>query len=70
VESDLIFLGLLIMENMLKPQTTPVIKDLQAAEIRTVMATGIHRKISHTNTHTHTLCMHISKNTFTRFIGN
>ena len=40
MESELNFLGLLVMENMLKPQTTPVIKNLQAAEIRTVMATG------------------------------
>ncbi|XP_022090368.1 probable cation-transporting ATPase 13A3 [Acanthaster planci] len=40
VENDLIFLGLLIMQNKLKPETKPVIQELQAAGIRTVMVTG------------------------------
>lgn len=40
VECNLIFLGLLIMENTLKPQTTPVIAQLNKAKVRTVMATG------------------------------
>ncbi|XP_078266208.1 putative cation-transporting ATPase 13A4 [Rhinoraja longicauda] len=40
VESDLIFLGLLILENKLKPQTTPVLLELSKARIRTVMITG------------------------------
>ncbi|XP_075427182.1 putative cation-transporting ATPase 13A5 isoform X2 [Ascaphus truei] len=40
VESDLIFLGLLIMENKLKPETKSVLQELTAAKIRTVMITG------------------------------
>ena len=40
IESDLTFLGLLIMENKLKPQTQSVIEKLSACEVRTVMATG------------------------------
>ncbi|XP_035227612.1 probable cation-transporting ATPase 13A3 [Stegodyphus dumicola] len=40
VEKDLTFLGLLIMQNTLKPETTPVIKVLQDAKIRCVMVTG------------------------------
>ncbi|XP_067851385.1 probable cation-transporting ATPase 13A4 isoform X1 [Heptranchias perlo] len=40
VESDLIFLGLLILENKLKPQTIPVLSELSNARIRTVMITG------------------------------
>uniref|UniRef100_A0A8C9EVX5 Cation-transporting ATPase n=1 Tax=Pavo cristatus TaxID=9049 RepID=A0A8C9EVX5_PAVCR len=40
VESDLTFLGLLIMENRLKRETKPVLEDLSAAHIRSVMVTG------------------------------
>eukprot|EP00095_Tigriopus_kingsejongensis_P002264 snap_masked-scaffold633_size121756-processed-gene-0.12 protein:Tk02264 transcript:snap_masked-scaffold633_size121756-processed-gene-0.12-mRNA-1 annotation:"probable cation-transporting atpase 13a3-like" len=40
VERDLTFLGFLIMKNTLKPETTPVIRELRAAEIRCVMVTG------------------------------
>ncbi|GAB6018631.1 hypothetical protein CHUAL_000313 [Chamberlinius hualienensis] len=40
VESNLIFLGLLIMENRLKPETTDIISILMNANIRTVMITG------------------------------
>ncbi|XP_039086323.1 probable cation-transporting ATPase 13A5 [Hyaena hyaena] len=40
VESDLTFLGLLIMENRLKKETKPVLKELHEACIRTVMITG------------------------------
>ncbi|NXM25431.1 AT134 ATPase, partial [Oxyruncus cristatus] len=40
VESDLTFLGLLIMENRLKRETKPVLEELSAACIRSVMATG------------------------------
>ncbi|KAM5163819.1 putative cation-transporting ATPase 13A4 [Mantella aurantiaca] len=40
VESDLEFLGLLILENRLKPETKPVLQELSAANIRTVMITG------------------------------
>ena len=40
IENDLQFLGLLVMENKLKVQTTGVIQNLQRCKIRTVMATG------------------------------
>ncbi|XP_046514277.1 probable cation-transporting ATPase 13A4 isoform X4 [Equus quagga] len=40
VESDLIFLGLLILENRLKEETRPVLEELISARIRTVMITG------------------------------
>lgn len=40
LEFDLKFLGLLVMENRLKPQTTPVITQLNKADIKTVMITG------------------------------
>ncbi|XP_068220769.1 polyamine-transporting ATPase 13A3-like isoform X2 [Palaemon carinicauda] len=40
VEKDLTFVGLLILQNMLKQETTPVIHQLKAANIRSVMVTG------------------------------
>ncbi|KAM5163814.1 putative cation-transporting ATPase 13A4 isoform 2-T2 [Mantella aurantiaca] len=40
VESNLVFLGLLILENKLKPETKPVLQELMSANIRTVMITG------------------------------
>ncbi|XP_066458008.1 probable cation-transporting ATPase 13A4 [Eleutherodactylus coqui] len=40
IESDLEFLGLLILENRLKPETKPVLQELSTANIRTVMITG------------------------------
>lgn len=40
VEKGLTFLGLLVMENRLKPETTPVINTLNDANIRTIMVTG------------------------------
>ncbi|XP_069473528.1 probable cation-transporting ATPase 13A4 isoform X2 [Ambystoma mexicanum] len=40
VESNLEFLGLLVMENQLKPETKPVLQELRDARIRTVMVTG------------------------------
>ncbi|XP_067658645.1 polyamine-transporting ATPase 13A3-like [Haliotis asinina] len=40
VEKDLNFLGLLVMENCLKPETTPVIRTLREAAIRNIMVTG------------------------------
>ncbi|XP_046580433.1 polyamine-transporting ATPase 13A3-like [Haliotis rubra] len=40
VEKDLNFLGLLVMENCLKPETTPVIQTLREAAIRNIMVTG------------------------------
>jgi cation-transporting ATPase 13A2 len=40
VESDLSFLGLIILQNKLKPETTPVLETLTNAGLRSVMATG------------------------------
>ncbi|XP_069476247.1 probable cation-transporting ATPase 13A4 [Ambystoma mexicanum] len=40
LESDLEFLGLLILENRLKPETNAILKELSAANIRIVMITG------------------------------
>jgi predicted P-type ATPase len=40
IEHDLIFLGLVVMENRLKPQTEGVLKILSNANIRTIMCTG------------------------------
>ncbi|VDM31789.1 unnamed protein product [Hydatigera taeniaeformis] len=40
IEFQLQFLGLLVMENRLKPESAPVIKTLQEARIRPVMVTG------------------------------
>ncbi|XP_069068846.1 probable cation-transporting ATPase 13A4 [Pleurodeles waltl] len=40
VESDLTFMGLLIMENRLKPETSPVLQELSRARVRMVMITG------------------------------
>jgi cation-transporting ATPase 13A2 len=40
VERDLSFVGLLVFENKLKPETTPVIRELHEAHIRCVMVTG------------------------------
>ena len=40
VEMDLNFLGLMVMQNQLKPESKPVIYELNKANIRTVMITG------------------------------
>nr|XP_053627607.1 polyamine-transporting ATPase 13A3-like [Cherax quadricarinatus] len=40
VECNLEFLGLLVMENRLKSETTPIISQLHMAKIRTIMVTG------------------------------
>ena len=45
VETDMTFAGLLIMQNSLKPETTPIIKLLTKANIRTVMVTGIRSSL-------------------------
>ena len=42
VESELQFVGLIVFENKLKPETAPVIHELQDANIRNVMVTGMH----------------------------
>ncbi|KAB7503984.1 putative cation-transporting ATPase, partial [Armadillidium nasatum] len=41
VETDLHFLGLLVLENRLKDETTPVIRQLNNANIRTIMVTEV-----------------------------
>lgn len=40
VENELDFLGFVVLENRLKPDTTEVISSLNAANIRTIMVTG------------------------------
>ncbi|XP_041480775.1 probable cation-transporting ATPase 13A3 isoform X2 [Lytechinus variegatus] len=40
VESDLHFLGLMILQNKLKPETIPALQELHQAKIRTIMITG------------------------------
>lgn len=40
IEKDLEFLGLIILENRLKPQTEGVIKELKDARVKVVMITG------------------------------
>lgn len=40
LEKELIFAGLLVMENRLKPETIPAIDLIRCANIRTVMVTG------------------------------
>ena len=45
VECELSFCGLMVMENSLKPETTPVIRQLHAANIRTVMVTGRQQRL-------------------------
>ena len=40
IEWDLTFIGLLIMENKIKPETLPSIQKLQEANVMTIMATG------------------------------
>ncbi|XP_032377687.1 polyamine-transporting ATPase 13A2 [Etheostoma spectabile] len=40
VEKDMQFLGLMMMKNLVKPESAQVIKMLRAAQLRTVMVTG------------------------------
>ena len=40
IESGLTFLGFLIMENRLKPESSEVLADLQRCEVKCTMATG------------------------------
>ena len=42
VGTDLEFLGLIVLENRIKRETKPVIKQLKGANLRTVMVTGDH----------------------------
>lgn len=43
IEKDMTFLGLIVLENRLKPETTPCIQTLNDAEIRVIMVTGRSR---------------------------
>jgi len=45
VQSNLIFLGFLVMQNKLKPQSSNVIQQLRTANIKCVMVTGKHEFI-------------------------
>lgn len=40
IECDMTFLGFLVMQNSLKPETAQVIKELHAANMRQIMVTG------------------------------
>ena len=40
IERNLIFLGFIVLENRLKPETESVIHELKVANIKTVMVTG------------------------------
>ena len=40
LENDLEFLGLLIMQNALKPETAPTVAQLQVAQVQCVTVTG------------------------------
>jgi len=40
IEKELIFIGFLIMENKVKPETNPSLTQLREAEIDAIMATG------------------------------
>ena len=39
-EQDMNFAGLLVMQNKLKPETTPTLSDLNQAKINSIMVTG------------------------------
>ena len=43
LECELRLLGLLLLENRLKPETAPVLRELHEARIRTLMVTGAWR---------------------------
>lgn len=40
IEKDMDLLGLIVLENRLKPETTPCIQSLNDANIRVIMVTG------------------------------
>ena len=41
IESDLTFLGLCVLRNDIKPETSNSLQTLQTANIRTIMVTGV-----------------------------
>lgn len=46
-ECDLEFVGLIVLENRLKHETTSVIKELKDADIKVVMITGLYKLQRH-----------------------
>lgn len=42
LECEMVFLGFLVMQNSLKPETTQVIKELHDANMRLIMVTGMY----------------------------
>lgn len=44
VESEMRFLGLLVMKNLVKPESPEVISTLRQARLRTVMITGMSKQ--------------------------
>lgn len=46
VETDLIFLGLIVLDNRLKPASSTEMATLKKAGIRTIMVTGMLNTIS------------------------
>jgi cation-transporting ATPase 13A3/4/5 len=45
IEQDLEFLGMIVLENRLKPETEPVIGVLKTAHLKVVMITGMKVKV-------------------------
>lgn len=45
IERDLVFAGLIVLENKLKPQTAAAIETLQNAEMKIIMVTGRWGKV-------------------------
>ena len=45
-EMDLNFLGFIVLQNKLKPETPPIITELKAASVRPVMITGTYLLLS------------------------
>lgn len=43
LECDMTFLGFLVMQNSLKPETTQVIKELHDANMKQIMVTGLYK---------------------------
>lgn len=43
IEKDMTLLGLIVLENRLKPETTPCIQALNDANIRVIMVTGVYQ---------------------------
>lgn len=46
LETNMEFLGLIIMQNKIKPETAGVLQELRQAHIRTLMVTGKHSSVT------------------------